>query len=133
MLASKNVRPNVTSPEQGIHWLNVLGGELNVRLRDAREIAPGLWPKTLALHYRTGTSALFSHNDGLTTGIEASKSRQIPFPFTKNLNTEYIVKYARKLWEEATQPMSKGNMKLNNVRPPSHRSGICTFAVHTDW
>ena len=56
MLASKNVRPSVTSPEQGLHWLNVLGGELNVRLRDAREIAPGLWPKTLALHHRTGTS-----------------------------------------------------------------------------
>ena len=54
MLASKNVRPNVTSPEQGHHWLSVLGGELHVRLRDAREISPGLWPKTLVLSYRTG-------------------------------------------------------------------------------
>jgi DNA polymerase eta len=52
----------------------------------------------------------------LTTGIEPSRSRQIPFPFTKTLTTEYIVKFARKLWEEATQPMNKGNMKLNNVR-----------------
>lgn len=59
----------------------------------------------------------------LTTGIEPSKSRQIPFPFTKNLNTEYIVKYAKKLWEECTQPMSKGNMKLNNVSPPSVSCG----------
>ena len=54
MLASKNVRPNVTSPEQGHHWLSVLAGELHVRLRDAREITPGLWPKSLVLSHRTG-------------------------------------------------------------------------------
>ena len=54
MLASKNVRPSVTLPEQGLHWLNVLAGELNVRLRDAREISPGLWPKILVLSHRTG-------------------------------------------------------------------------------
>jgi DNA polymerase eta len=54
MLASKNTRPPVNTPEQGMHWINVLGGELNVRLRDAREINPGLWPKTLVLGTRTG-------------------------------------------------------------------------------
>ena len=54
MLASKNTRPPVSTPEQGMHWINVLGGELNVRLRDAREINPGLWPKTLVLGTRTG-------------------------------------------------------------------------------
>ena len=48
-------------------------------------------------------------------GIEPSRSRQIPFPFTRHLSTDYILKYARKLWDEATQPMHKGNMKLNNV------------------
>ncbi|ORY35599.1 hypothetical protein BCR39DRAFT_510982 [Naematelia encephala] len=101
MLASKNVRPNVKTPEQGHHWLGVLAGELNVRLRDAREISPGLWPKTLVLSHRTG--------------IEPSRSRQIPFPFTRNLSTEYILKFARRLWDEATQPMNKGNMKLNNI------------------
>ncbi|ORX38540.1 hypothetical protein BD324DRAFT_621278 [Kockovaella imperatae] len=101
MLASKNVRPSVTTPEQGHHWLQVLAGELNVRLRDARDISPGLWPKTLVLSHRTG--------------IEASKSRQTAFPFTRNLSTEYILKYARKLWDEVTQPMNKGNMKLNNI------------------
>ncbi|WVQ99976.1 hypothetical protein IAU59_007119 [Kwoniella sp. CBS 9459] len=101
MLASKNVRPNVTTPEQGLHWLNVLSGELNVRLREAREVAPGLWPKTLVLSHRQG--------------IDPSRSRQTPFPFTRNLSTEYIVKFARKLWEEATQPMKNGNMKLNNI------------------
>lgn len=104
MLASKNVRPNVTTPEQGYHWISVLAGELQVRLRDAREVSPGLWPKTLVLGHRTG--------------IEASRSRQTAFPFTRNLTAEYIIKYARKLWDEATQPMNKGNMKLNNVSSP---------------
>ncbi|KAK4688585.1 DNA polymerase eta, partial [Tremellales sp. Uapishka_1] len=103
MLASKNVRPNVTSPEQGHHWLSVLAGELNVRLRESREAVPGLWPKTLVLSHRQG--------------IDPSRSRQIPFPFTKNLTTDYIVKYARKLWDDATQPMKKGNMRLNNTAP----------------
>ena len=54
MLASKNTRPAVNTPAQGMHWIGVLGGELNVRLRDAREINPGLWPKTLVLGTRTG-------------------------------------------------------------------------------
>ncbi|WWC90735.1 uncharacterized protein L201_005672 [Kwoniella dendrophila CBS 6074] len=101
MLASKNVRPNVRTPEQGHHWLSVLSGELNVRLREAREVAPGLWPKTLVL--------------GTRQGIDPSRSRQTPFPFTRNLSTEYILKFARKLWEEATAPMKNGNMKLNNI------------------
>ncbi|OCF57294.1 DNA polymerase eta subunit [Kwoniella mangroviensis CBS 10435] len=101
MLASKNVRPNVRTPEQGHHWLSVLSGELNVRLREAREVAPGLWPKTLVLSTRQG--------------IDPSRSRQTPFPFTRNLSTDYILKYARKLWEEATLPMKNGNMKLNNI------------------
>ncbi|ODN78784.1 hypothetical protein L202_04339 [Cryptococcus amylolentus CBS 6039] len=101
MLASKNIRPSVTAPSQGYHWLSVLAGELNVRLRESREVAPGLWPKTLVL--------------GTRQGFEAPRSRQAPFPFTRNLSTEYILKYAHKLWEEATQPMDKGNMKLNNI------------------
>ena len=57
MLASKNTRPAVNTPAQGMHWIGVLGGELNVRLRDAREINPGLWPKTLVLGTRTGMSS----------------------------------------------------------------------------
>lgn len=102
MLASKNTRPSVTTPEQGLHWINVLAGELNVRLREAREVAPGLWPKTLVLSHRTGG--------------EGSRSRQTPFPFTRHLSTEYIVKYAKKLWDEVTQPMQNGaGMKLNNM------------------
>lgn len=105
MLASKNTRPPVTTVEQGLHWINVLAGELNVRLRESREIAPGLWPKTLVLGHRTGA--------------EASKSRQIPFPFTRHLSTEYIVKFAKKLWDEVCQPMKHGaTIKYNNVSIP---------------
>ncbi|EIW67292.1 hypothetical protein TREMEDRAFT_12962, partial [Tremella mesenterica DSM 1558] len=101
MLASKNTRPAVTTPAQGLHWIQVLSGELNVRLREAREVSPGLWPKTLVLSHRTGG--------------EASRSRQTPFPFTRDLSTEYIVKYASKLWAEVCQPMEHGSMKVNNM------------------
>jgi DNA polymerase eta len=57
MLASKNVQPSITTREGGYHWLTVLAGELYVRLRDAREITEGLWPKTLVLGTRQGESA----------------------------------------------------------------------------
>lgn len=102
MLASKNTRPPVTTPEQGVHWLGILAGELFVRLREAREIAPGLWPKSIVLGHRTG--------------IETSRHRQAPFPYSKNLSAAYISKHAEKLWAEVCQPMSRGGMKLNNVR-----------------
>lgn len=114
-----------------MHWIGVLAGELNVRLRDAREIAPGLWPKTLVLGHRTGECLPrwknASERQPLRTrlGIEAGRSRQIPFPFTRTLSTEYIVKHAKKLWDEVCQPMRTGtSMKLNNVRTSvdlSHR------------
>lgn len=52
----------------------------------------------------------------LSAGIEAPRHRQVPFPFTRNLSTEYIVKYAKKLWDEFCQPYRNGvPMKLNNV------------------
>jgi DNA polymerase eta len=60
MLASKNIRPAVKTYEMGIHWIGILAGELNVRLRDAREINSGLWPKTLVLGHRTGESEVKS-------------------------------------------------------------------------
>nr|KIR46061.1 DNA polymerase eta subunit [Cryptococcus bacillisporus CA1280] len=101
MLASKSIRSAITSPQQGYHWLSILAGELNVRLRQSREATPGLWPKTLVLSHRQG--------------IEPPRSRQTPFPYTRNLSTDYILKYAKKLWDEATQPMLKGNVKLNVI------------------
>jgi DNA polymerase eta len=74
MLASKNTRPPVNTSAQGMHWINGLGGELNVRLRDAREINPGLWPKTLVLGTRTGMSLLpFLHHLSLEPIHEKGK------------------------------------------------------------
>ena len=99
MLASKNTIPNVRTSKEGHHWLSVLAGELNVRLREAREVTPGLWPKTLVLSTRTAG--------------EASRSRQGPFPFTRNLSPEYIAKVARKLWDESMGQAK--NLKLSNV------------------
>jgi DNA polymerase eta len=58
MLASKNIQPSVTTREGGYHWLTILAGELYVRLRDAREITEGLWPKTLVLGTRQGKRPL---------------------------------------------------------------------------
>jgi DNA polymerase eta len=99
MLASKNTNPPVRKSAEAYHWLGVLAGELNVRLREAREATPGLWPKTLVLSTR---------NSG-----EAGRSRQAPFPFTRDLSPEYIVKHARKLWDEA-MGTTKG-YKLSNI------------------
>ncbi|KAJ9100920.1 hypothetical protein QFC20_005336 [Naganishia adeliensis] len=106
MLASKNITPIITTREAGYHWLAVLAGELYVRLRDAREITDGLWPKSLVL--------------GTRQAFETQRSRQTTFPFTKNLSTEYIAKYANKLWDEVTEPMTrlsggKPAMKVNNL------------------
>lgn len=58
-----------------------------MRLHEARETAPTLWPKTLVLRY-------------LRSG-DAARSRQTPFPFTKNLNSETLLKSALRLWVEA--------------------------------
>ncbi|KAG8970257.1 DNA-directed DNA polymerase eta rad30 [Tulasnella sp. 419] len=86
MMASKNVRPNITKHDQAVHWLRVLSSELAVRLQEGRERAPSLWPKTLVLHVRQAS--------------EAPRSRQIPFPFSKSINAELISKPAEKLWKE---------------------------------
>ncbi|KAJ9118690.1 hypothetical protein QFC22_003910 [Naganishia vaughanmartiniae] len=105
MLASKNVSPFVKTREDGYHWLSVLAGELYVRLRDAREITDGLWPKSLVLGTRQAT--------------ESQRSRQTTFPFTKDLSADYITKYANKLWDEVADSMGRASsskpMKINNL------------------
>lgn len=54
---------------------------------------------------------------------ETSRSRQTAFPFTRTLTADYIVKYANKLWDEVSIPMSLKQtsskstaMRINNVR-----------------
>lgn len=83
---------------------------------------------------RTGCCRRHAHTDVRVLGIEAGRSRQIPFPFTRNLSTEYIVKYAKKMWDEVCQPMRNGSsMKLNNVRlvrlPPSRERDSMLIAL----
>ncbi|GHJ89241.1 hypothetical protein NliqN6_5643 [Naganishia liquefaciens] len=106
MLASKNINPVITTREAGYHWLAVLAGELYVRLRDAREVTDGLWPKSIVL--------------GTRQAFKTSRSRQTNFPFTRHLSTEYIAKYANKLWDEVTEPMTrstngKSAMRVDNL------------------
>jgi DNA polymerase eta len=52
MLASKNLSPAVTKLSEGYQWIRVLASELALRLNDARETTPNLWPKTLVLNAR---------------------------------------------------------------------------------
>jgi len=55
MLASKNLPKPITKPAEGQHWIRVLAAELALRLNDARQVSPNLWPKTLVLHAKKGT------------------------------------------------------------------------------
>lgn len=54
MLASKNLPTPITQPSDGHQWIRVLAAELALRLNDARESMPTLWPKTIVLHARKG-------------------------------------------------------------------------------
>lgn len=103
MLASKNTIPAVTSTAGGYHWLNVLAGELAVRLRESREVTPGLWPKTIVL----------THRSALSANPWQHRSVQMPFPFTRHLDADYIAKFGRKLWDDSLGKHTK--LKLTNI------------------
>jgi DNA polymerase eta len=90
MLASKNLIPPCTTPLGGLPWLSLLSGELSLRLLEARDLSPNLWPKTLVLSWRTG----YGYGNNL-------KSRQMAFGYNKVVSLEYIEGIARKLWEGA--------------------------------
>ncbi|KAF8150755.1 hypothetical protein B0H34DRAFT_151100 [Crassisporium funariophilum] len=86
MLASKNLPKPITKAAEGQHWIRVLAAELALRLKDAREVAPNLWPKTLVLHARKG--------------YESGRSKQAPFPFTKEVTVDTIASAGDRLWKE---------------------------------
>jgi hypothetical protein len=75
MLASKNMRPAITSLESGQGWLRVLCVELIGRLKDARggedEERVDIWPKTLVLSWRVGQLPAFPTFASSATGILA--------------------------------------------------------------
>ena len=52
MMASKNLPRPITKLSEGPHWLRVLAAELALRLNEARETDPAMWPKTIVLHAR---------------------------------------------------------------------------------
>ncbi|GAA6039453.1 hypothetical protein JCM8097_009555 [Rhodosporidiobolus ruineniae] len=100
MLSSKNFRPYISTYGEVLHWLNILATELHLRLKDAREESPGLWPKTITFTHRSPTFVIRSH--------------QAPFPFTSTPSAAYILKHAEKLVRIAmggTTPAS-ANVKL---------------------
>ncbi|KZT73514.1 DNA/RNA polymerase [Daedalea quercina L-15889] len=86
MMAAKNLPNPITKPSQGPHWIRVLAAELALRLREAREETPALWPKTLVLHVRLG--------------YDASRSKQAAFPFTRDASVDVIASAGDKLWKE---------------------------------
>ena len=90
MLASKNLIPPCTTPSDGLRWIDLLAGELNVRFLEARQLSPGLWPKTLVLKWRTG----YGYGNNL-------RSRQAPYGFNKYSSPSPIVSLAKRLWAEA--------------------------------
>ncbi|KAG1905570.1 uncharacterized protein F5891DRAFT_1126263 [Suillus fuscotomentosus] len=96
MLASKNLPKPITQPLDGHQWIRVLAAELALRLNDARESMPTLWPKTIVLHVRKGH--------------ETSRSKQVTFPFVRNVTVDVIAAAADKLWKELT-----GDSKTVNI------------------
>lgn len=103
MLASKNLPQPIVKASQGHHWIRVLAAELALRLREARESIPALWPKSLVLHVRQG--------------YDAFRSKQAPFPFTREITVDYIATAGDKLWKELMGPDSRtAPMKITNVQ-----------------
>ncbi|PBL03782.1 DNA/RNA polymerase [Armillaria gallica] len=100
MLASKNLPKPITKPSEGHHWIRVLAAELALRLNDAREANPNLWPKTLVLHSRKG--------------YETSRSKQAPFPFIREVTVDVIAAAGDKLWKELVG--NSTSMKVTSVQ-----------------
>ena len=113
MLASKNLPKPITNAADGQHWIRVLAAELALRLKDAREEVPTLWPKAIVLHARKGTyfnpastrSCIYRQS-----GYETSRSKQAAFPFTKNVTVDMIASAGNKLWKELTRDVTNINV-----------------------
>ncbi|KAK0204678.1 hypothetical protein DFS33DRAFT_1321962 [Desarmillaria ectypa] len=99
MLASKNLPKPITRPSEGYHWIRVLAAELTLRLSDAREVNPNLWPKTLVLHARKG--------------YETSRSKQAPFPFIREVTVDIIAAAGDKLWKDL---VGNTSMKVTSIQ-----------------
>ena len=109
MSAAKNLPKPIKSSAEGHHWIRVLAAELALRLNDARQANPNLWPKTIVLHARKGIIIQFSwweetfivvtgYESG--TGYENGRSKQAPFPFVRKATVDIIANAGDKLWKE---------------------------------
>ncbi|CAL1716039.1 unnamed protein product [Somion occarium] len=94
-------KPPVTKSH---HWIRVLAAELALRLKEGREAIPALWPKTIVLHARQG--------------YEQSRSKQAPFPFTREPSVDVIAAAGDKLWKElvGTDESRATPMKISSVQ-----------------
>ncbi|KAJ3557229.1 hypothetical protein NM688_g1585 [Phlebia brevispora] len=104
MLASKNLPKPITKAEEGHHWIRVLAAELALRLREARESIPALWPKSIVLHVRQG--------------YETMRSKQVPFPFVREITVDLIAAAGDRLWKEliGAETSRAAGMKITNVQ-----------------
>ncbi len=72
-----------------------------------------LWPKTLVLHAKKGAlkvkQRLLSRIQ-YSKGYDATRSKQAPFPFTKDVTVDTIASAGNKLWKELI-----GNQTMLNV------------------
>jgi len=99
MMASKNLPRPVTKTSEGPHWLRVLAAELALRLNELRATDISVWPKTIVLHAR--------HR------YDWSRSKQTPFPFTRNVTVDLIAGLAEKLWKDLVGSDSKQDGSLS--------------------
>ncbi|KXN91684.1 N-acetyltransferase eso1 [Leucoagaricus sp. SymC.cos] len=99
MLASKNLPKPIKNAAEGRHWIRVLAAELALRLNDARQTNPNLWPKTIALYVRKG--------------YETGQSKQAPFPFVRKVTVDIIANAGNKLWKELVGTAT--TMNVNHV------------------
>ncbi|KAJ7510393.1 hypothetical protein B0H11DRAFT_2168718 [Mycena galericulata] len=91
MLASKNLPTPITQASDGYQWLRVLASELALRLNEARENTPNLWPKTIVLSARNVKD-------------ETRRSKQAPWPFVRDVTVDVVAAAANKLWKELIDP-----------------------------
>ncbi|KZO91117.1 DNA/RNA polymerase [Calocera viscosa TUFC12733] len=101
MMASKNVRPAIKTFADGQHWLRVLSSELALRLEEARDVTPNVWPKTLVLHIRQG--------------FDPPRSRQCPFPYTNSLSEEHIARVGERLLRELVGQGERLHKEIINI------------------
>ncbi len=134
MLASKNLPHPIVKASQGHHWIRVLAAELALRLKEAREAIPALWPKSIVLHVRQGAWLLLLIHRCfepvllrvnyvsaplivVCPGYDGFRSKQAPFQFTKDISVDIIAGAGDKLWKElvGTESSRATPMKITNV------------------